>query len=90
MDTENTQQNNEKKGGRTLRGTVVSEKGEKSAVVAVDRYVKHPKYKKFMRRTKRFLIHDEANECREGDAVTIVETKPTSKKKRFQFLKKNT
>ena len=64
-------------------GRVVSDKMEKSVVVAVDRLVKHPLYKKTIRRTSRFMAHDEENSCRVGDKVQIEETRPRSRRKRW-------
>ena len=64
-------------------GRVVSDAMEKSVVVAVDRLVKHPLYRKTIRRTSKFMAHDEQNECRIGDKVKIRETRPLSKKKRW-------
>ena len=83
MTTENTTVSN----GRTLRGTVVSTKMQDTITVAVERYVKHPKYKKFMRRTKKFLVHDAGNTAKEGDVVDIKESRPLSKRKRFELVK---
>jgi small subunit ribosomal protein S17 len=77
----------EKKGGREFRGTVVSTKMKDTVTVAVERYVKHPKYQKFQRRTKKFLAHDEGNTVQEGDVVTIRETRPISKRKTFIVVK---
>ncbi|MEM6764804.1 MAG: 30S ribosomal protein S17 [Bacteroidota bacterium] len=68
------------------QGKVVSNKMEKSIVVAVARKVKHPVYGKFMNKTKRFMAHDENNEAGEGDIVRIMETRPLSKKKRWRLL----
>ena len=62
-------------------GVVVSDKMDKTIVVAVVRKVKHPLYKKYITRTKKFKAHDELNECRIGDKVEIVETRPLSKDK---------
>ncbi len=56
--------------------------------VAVERYVMHPKYKKFMRRTKKFLVHDAGNTAKEGTIVDIQETRPLSKRKRFTLITK--
>lgn len=67
----------------TKMGRVVSDAMEKSVVVAVDRLVKHPLYRKTIRRTSKFMAHDEQNECRVGDKVKIRETRPLSKKKRW-------
>ena len=73
--------------GKTLSGTVVSDKMDKTVVVLVTRYVKHPKYHKFQKLSKRYKAHDENNEHKVGDKVIIVETKPMSKDKRFKVLK---
>lgn len=62
-------------------GLVVSNKMDKSIVVSVERKVKHPKYGKFMKKTTKFMAHDEKNECNEGDTVKIMETRPLSKNK---------
>jgi len=72
---------------RTLRGTVVSTKMRDTITVAVERYVKHPKYKKFMRRTKKYLVHDAGNTANEGQVVDIIETRPLSKRKHFELVK---
>jgi small subunit ribosomal protein S17 len=72
---------------RILRGRVVSTKMKDTITVAVERYVKHPKYQKFMRRTKKFLVHDAGNTAKEGDIVDIGETRPLSKRKRFELIK---
>ena len=82
MTTENTTVSN----GRTLRGTVVSTKMQDTITVAVERYVKHPKYKKFMRRTKKFLVHDAGKTAKEGQVVDIRETRPMSKRKHFELV----
>jgi small subunit ribosomal protein S17 len=74
-------------GGREFRGTVVSSKMKDTVVVAVERYVKHPKYQKFLRRTKKFLAHDVGNTSVEGTAVTIRETRPISRRKSFIVVK---
>ena len=74
---------------RVLRGRVVSTKMQDTITVAVERYVKHPKYKKFMRRTKKYLVHDQGNTAKEGDVVDIGEVRPLSKRKRFTLLTKN-
>ena len=72
---------------RILRGRVVSTKMKDTITVAVERYVMHPKYKKFMRRTKKFLVHDAGNTATEGMVVDIRETRPLSKRKRFELIK---
>ena len=67
-------------------GKVVSDKMDKSIVVAVDRRVKHPIYGKFVHKTSRFMAHDENNECGIGDTVRIMETRPLSKRKRWRLV----
>jgi small subunit ribosomal protein S17 len=64
-------------------GRVVSNAMQKSVVVAVDRLVEHPLYGKTIRRTSKFMAHDENNDCKVGDKVRIVETRPLSKRKRW-------
>jgi small subunit ribosomal protein S17 len=66
---------------RTLSGKVVSNKMDKSIVVLIERKIKHPVYGKFVKRSTKMHAHDEANECRIGDTVTIKETRPVSKTK---------
>src|SRR3989338_7714813 len=73
--------------GRVLKGTVVSTKMQDTITVAVERFVKHPKYKKFLRRTKKFLVDDKGNTAKEGDKVEIREVRPISKRKRFTIIK---
>ncbi len=73
--------------GKVLRGTVVASKMQDTCTVAVDRYVKHPKYKKFMLRTKKYLVHDKGNTAQVGQKVEIQETRPISKRKRFELVK---
>ena len=68
-------------------GIVVSDKMDKTIVVAVSERVKHPLYKKIVNRTKKFKAHDENNECRVGDTVRIVETRPLSHDKRWRVEK---
>ncbi len=69
----------------TRTGRVVSNSMEKSIVVAVDRLVRHPLYRKTLRRTSRFMAHDGENQCQVGDKVLIEETRPLSKKKRWRL-----
>jgi small subunit ribosomal protein S17 len=71
---------------RVLQGTVVSDKNEKTVIVSVERRVMHPVYKKFIRRSKRFAAHDEANACKIGDVVYIRECRPISKSKRWEVV----
>lgn len=68
-------------------GVVVSDKMDKTVVVAVDRLARHPLYKKVIRRTSKFYAHDEHNECRVGDIVEIMETRPLSKLKRWRVVR---
>jgi small subunit ribosomal protein S17 len=67
-------------------GQVVSNKMEKSIVVSVQRRVKHPMYGKFIRKTTKFMAHDDKNECGIGDMVKIMETRPLSKRKRWRLV----
>ena len=67
-------------------GVVVSNKMEKSVVVLVERKVKHPKYGKFVKKSTRFMAHDEKNECNIGDTVRIMETRPLSKNKCWRLV----
>lgn len=77
----------ERKRRKTLRGRVVSDKMQKSVVVTIERLVKHPLYGKRIKRTSRYTAHDENNECKEGDLVEIMETRPLSKTKRWRVLR---
>ena len=72
---------------KTRTGVVVSDKMDKTIVVAVKDNVKHPLYKKIMKRTVKFKAHDENNECGIGDRVMIMETLPLSKDKRWRLVK---
>ena len=67
-------------------GIVVSNKMNKSISVMVERKVMHPKYGKFVKRSTKFMAHDEKNECRMGDTVRIMETRPLSKNKRWRLV----
>ncbi|AEA42774.1 30S ribosomal protein S17 [Fluviicola taffensis] len=67
-------------------GTVTSDKMEKSIVVSVERKVKHPKYGKFVKKTTKFVAHDEKNDCNIGDTVKIMETRPLSKNKNWRLV----
>ncbi|MCR4285931.1 MAG: 30S ribosomal protein S17 [Candidatus Kaiserbacteria bacterium] len=87
MATEKTTTETTVKGGRVLRGTVVSTKMQDTITVAVERYVMHPKYKKFMRRTKKYLVDDKGNTAKDGAKVEIRETRPLSKRKHFELVK---
>ena len=67
-------------------GIVTSHKMQKSIVVSVERKVKHPKYGKFVKKTTKFVAHDENNDCNEGDTVKIMETRPLSKNKNWRLV----
>ena len=67
-------------------GNVVSNRMDKSITVAVERRVKHPIYGKFVKTTKKFMAHDENNDCKIGDTVRIMETRPLSKNKRWRLV----
>ena len=71
---------------RVLTGTVVSDKGDKTIVVRVERRVKHPLYGKIIKRSKKYHAHDEGNEYREGETVRIQETAPISKLKTWTVV----
>ncbi|ART80669.1 MULTISPECIES: 30S ribosomal protein S17 [Oceanisphaera] len=72
---------------RTVQGVVVSDKMEKSIVVAISRFVKHPIYGKYLKRTTKLHVHDENNECSTGDVVTVRECRPLSKTKSWTLVK---
>ena len=71
---------------RTVQGTVVSDKMDKTAVIAIVRQVKHPIYGKFIKRTTKLHAHDESNQCGMGDTVTIRECRPISKNKSWTLV----
>lgn len=71
---------------KEFRGKVVSDKMQDTAVVAVSRYVKHPKYKKYMKKTAKFKAHNPGNKAKEGDMVTIRQTRPLSRTKHFEIV----
>ena len=75
------------KGVRTLTGRVVSNKMQKTIAVEIERLVKHPTYGKYVRRTTKLLAHDENNEAREGDTVSITPCRPLSRRKSWRLLK---
>lgn len=82
-----TTQGTEARNARKVRtGKVVSDKMEKTVVVAIERRVKHPVYGKMMTRTKKLKAHDEENSAKLGDTVRIMETRPLSKDKRFRVV----
>jgi small subunit ribosomal protein S17 len=69
---------------KTLVGTVCSDKMDKTVVVMIERLVKHPRYKKYVKRRAKYKAHDERKECHIGDTVSIVETRPLSREKRWR------
>ncbi|CAK0743209.1 30S ribosomal protein S17 [Azospirillaceae bacterium] len=71
---------------RILQGTVVSDKGDKTVIVLVERRVMHPVYKKFIRKSKKYAAHDETNLFKTGDWVSIEECRPISKRKRWAVV----
>ena len=71
---------------KTRVGKVVSDKMDKTIVVAIEDHVKHPIYKKIMKSTYKLKAHDENNECRVGDTVKVMETRPLSKDKRWRLV----
>ena len=75
------------KPAKTLTGTVISSKMNKTISVSVERLVKHPTYGKYVRRTTKLLAHDEHNECREGDTVAIAECRPLSRHKAWRLVR---
>jgi len=77
----------EKRNRKSMTGTVVSDKMDKTIVVSVDFTYRHPLYKKILRRLKKYKAHDENNEARIGDKVLISETRPLSKTKRWKLVK---
>ena len=76
----------EHKKRKTYIGQVVSDKMDKTAVLAVTRRIPHAKYSKTIKRTTKFKVHDEKNECKVGDVVRFIETRPLSKEKRWKVL----
>jgi small subunit ribosomal protein S17 len=78
--------NEVKKEQRTMTGRVVSDKMDKTVSVAIERLIKHPVYGKYIRRTSKFMAHDENNECKAGDVVQIAEGRPISKNKSWSVV----
>ena len=76
----------ERNNRKTRRGIVISDKMDKTIVVTSETFTKHPLYKKTMRKTSKYKVHDENNECREGDRVLIMETRPLSKDKNWRLV----
>ena len=71
---------------KEVSGVVTSAKMDKTIVVSVERRVKHPKYGKYLKKTRKFTAHDEQNECGANDIVRIMETRPLSKNKRWRLI----
>ena len=71
---------------KTRTGKVTSDKMDKTIVVAIEEHVKHPLYKKVVKKTYKLKAHDENNECRIGDTVRVMETRPLSKEKRWRLV----
>ena len=71
---------------KTMTGVVVSNKMDKTVVIKVERRFSHPVFKKVVKTTKKYKVHDEKNECLEGDFIRIQETRPLSKEKRWRLL----
>ena len=78
--------NDERKRRKVRTGLVVSDRAEKTVTVMVERRFAHPLYGKQVKRTKKYHAHDETNECRVGDTVSIMETRPLSKTKRWRVV----
>lgn len=76
----------EKKEKKLLKGVVISDKMNKSRVVVVEKIKKHPVYGKYVRRRKKYMIHDEKNESKTGDVVLFKETRPISKRKKWMIV----
>lgn len=74
------------RGLRTVTGRVISDKMDKTVSVSVERLIRHPAYGKYIRRTTKVLAHDESNECKAGDRVTISECRPKSRHKAWQVV----
>ncbi len=76
----------ERNNRKTITGTVVSDKMDKTIVIAVNTFVTHPLYKKQIKNTTKFKAHDENNECKIGDKVVVMETRPLSREKRWRLV----
>jgi small subunit ribosomal protein S17 len=79
-------QESQPRGRKIRQGVVVSNKMNKTIVVAVERQVMHPLYKRYYKRTKKYMAHDEHNQCGIGDVVRIIESRPLSRRKRWTLL----
>ncbi|MCR4281111.1 MAG: 30S ribosomal protein S17 [Candidatus Kaiserbacteria bacterium] len=87
MEKTDNKTENSKQEGKFLEGVVVKSAMKDTVTVQVERYVKHPKYKKYIRKSKKFLVHNPGNTAEVGQKVTIRETRPISKLKRFIIVK---
>ena len=76
----------ERNNRKERKGVVVSDKQDKTITIAVERRTQHPKYKRVVKKTKKYTAHDEENVCNEGDIVRIMETRPLSKTKRWRLV----
>lgn len=85
----NTPSQSNMPGKKVLKGTVISDKMDKTAVVKVTRFVKHAKYQKYLKISKNFKAHDENNAAKVGDTVLITQTRPMSKDKHFAIVSSN-
>jgi small subunit ribosomal protein S17 len=85
--TQHPKKEQPKKNTRTLTGRVVSDKMDKTVTVLIERRVTHPLYGKIITRSKKYHAHDESNECKEGDLVTIEECRPISRTKSWRVAK---
>ncbi len=86
MSEELNQQMEERRHRKTLEGVVISNRMQKSVVVRVERQVRHPLYQKTLRKSSKFMAHDEENKCRVGDRVQIRQTRPLSKNKCWRVV----
>jgi small subunit ribosomal protein S17 len=84
--SENSPVSSEEKKQRTITGRVVSNKMDKTISVSVERKVKHPMYGKYLRRSTKYMVHDEENACNAGDLVTFTECSPYSKNKAWRLV----
>ena len=85
MKIKNKKENTEKK-SNILKGVIVSDKMDKTVVVSVTRFVKHPKYEKYYKVSKKYKAHDEENKHKTGEQVEIIETRPISRDKKFKVV----
>ena len=86
MTTETTAEATARNRRKTRVGKVVSDRMDKTVVVSIERLVKHTTYGRYVRQRTKFKVHDEKNECRIGDTIRFMETRPISKDKRWRFV----